>query len=521
MMRPSTATPAILPGVRALVFDVFGTVVDWRSGVAREAAAFLRRHGGDPAAADAFADAWRQRYAPSMEEVRSGRRPFTRLDVLHRESLLAILPGFRIPPEAVPKAEIDDLNLAWHRLDPWPDSVPGLTRLRRRFIVAPLSNANVVLALDMAKRAGLPWDAILGAELVRAYKPTPEAYLRTADLLAMRPDELCLVAAHPSDLSAARQCGLRTCFVPRPLEHGPTANNQDATRPRTGTSQPPTWKSWPTCWPLTGKAERRQTGVFCCFLQKSGPAFPGPVCPPARQGHVTQMKNPSQEEVALPGGPAMICWRRHARARRITLQIDARRGQVMVTLPMRAGRAAGLALVRQNAGWVTARLAALPAIAPFADGGSVTIDGLVHPIRHRPDAHGGAWLAEGALHVSGEIDVLPRRVGDFLRAEAGRRFAAQAIAKAAQAGLPVRRVTVKDTKSRWGSCSSDGVLMFCWRLLMAPAYVQDYVVAHEVAHLRHMDHGPRFWALADSLSPHRVRAGSWLTQEGASLLRVG
>ncbi len=210
----------MLEGVRALLFDVFGTVVDWRSGVAREAAAFLLAHGGDPAQGPTFADAWRARYAPVMEDVRRGRRPFVRLDVLHRENLLAILPDFGLAHGSVPDAALDALNLAWHRLDPWPDSVQGLTRLRTRFIIAPLSNGNVVLMLNMAKRAGLPWDAILGAELVQAYKPMPEAYLRTAALLAMRPGELCMVAAHRGDLEAAASCGLRTCFVPRPLEHG-------------------------------------------------------------------------------------------------------------------------------------------------------------------------------------------------------------------------------------------------------------------------------------------------------------
>jgi 2-haloacid dehalogenase len=209
-----------LDEVRALVFDVFGTVVDWRGGVAREAAPFLARHApaADPAA---FADAWRRRYAPAMEEVRSGRRPFTRLDVLHRENLEAILAEFGIDPAAVKPTELDALTLAWHRLDPWPDAVPGLTRLKTRFIIAPLSNGNIILMIDMAKRAGLPWDAILGAEVVQAYKPTPESYLRTAEVLAMRPDEVCLVAAHNGDLAAARNCGLKTAFVPRPTEHGP------------------------------------------------------------------------------------------------------------------------------------------------------------------------------------------------------------------------------------------------------------------------------------------------------------
>jgi 2-haloacid dehalogenase len=156
-----------------------------------------------------------------MEEVRSGRRPFTRLDVLHRENLNAILPKFGVDPAIVPASELDELNLAWHRLDPWPDSVAGLTRLKAGFVVAPLSNGNIVLLLNMAKRAGLSWDAILGAEVVQAYKPTPEAYLRTADVLAMRPDQVCLVAAHNSDLAAARMCGFRTAFVERPSEHGP------------------------------------------------------------------------------------------------------------------------------------------------------------------------------------------------------------------------------------------------------------------------------------------------------------
>jgi len=210
-----------LAGVRALVFDVFGTVVNWRDAVAREAAPFLARHdqaGADPAA---FADAWRRRYGPAMEQVRSGKRPFARLDVLHRENLEAILPEFGVDPASIPAEEMDELNLAWHRLDPWPDSVAGLVRLKAGYIVAPLSNGNIILMLDMAKRAGLPWDAILGAEVTQAYKPMPEAYLRALEVLAMRPDEVCLVAAHNDDLAAARRCGLRTAFVPRPLEHGP------------------------------------------------------------------------------------------------------------------------------------------------------------------------------------------------------------------------------------------------------------------------------------------------------------
>jgi 2-haloacid dehalogenase len=210
-----------LNGVRALLFDVFGTVVDWRSGVAREATPFLRRRGAESVDPLAFADAWRASYQPAMEQVRSGRRRFTRLDVLHRENLETILPDFGIDPATVPASELNELNLAWHRLDPWPDAVAGLTRLKTSFIIATLSNGNIALVLDMAKRAGLPWDAILGAEVVQAYKPMPEAYLRTADILAMRPEQICLVAAHNGDLAAARKCGLRTAFIPRPAEHGP------------------------------------------------------------------------------------------------------------------------------------------------------------------------------------------------------------------------------------------------------------------------------------------------------------
>jgi 2-haloacid dehalogenase len=211
----------MLDGVKALVFDVFGTVVDWRSGVARDAAPFLARHGQAGADPAAFADAWRRRYMPAMEEVRSGRRPFVRLDVLHRENLLAILPDFGIDPACIPAEALDALNRAWHRLDPWPDAVAGLARLRTRYLIAPLSNGNIILMANMAKRAGLPWDAILGAEVAQAYKPMPAAYLRTAEVLALRPEEVGMVAAHNGDLAAARACGLRTCFVPRPTEHGP------------------------------------------------------------------------------------------------------------------------------------------------------------------------------------------------------------------------------------------------------------------------------------------------------------
>jgi 2-haloacid dehalogenase len=205
--------------IRALLFDVFGTVVDWRAGVARDAAPFLARHSiaADP---HAFADAWRDRYQPAMEAVRAGRRPFVRLDVLHRENLEAVLRDLGADPARLPAEELDALNHAWHRLDPWPDSVPGLQRLRARFIVATLSNGNIALMVNMAKRAGLPWDAILGAEVAQAYKPQPEAYLRSVEALDLPPAACLMVAAHNGDLRAARAVGMATAFVPRPREHG-------------------------------------------------------------------------------------------------------------------------------------------------------------------------------------------------------------------------------------------------------------------------------------------------------------
>ena len=207
--------------VKALVFDVFGTVVDWREGIARDAGPFLARHGRGDIDPRAFADAWRARYQPAMEECRTGRRPFTRLDVLHRENLEQVLRDFGLNPAAIGEAELDELNRAWHRLDPWPEAVAGLTRLKRKYVIAPLSNGNIALLTNMAKRAGIPWDAILGAEVAQAYKPQPEAYRRTADVLGLRPEEVCLVAAHNGDLKAARGAGLATAFVPRPAEHGP------------------------------------------------------------------------------------------------------------------------------------------------------------------------------------------------------------------------------------------------------------------------------------------------------------
>ncbi len=207
-----------LTTIRALAFDVFGTVVDWRRSIARELGVSLGRAGleGDWTA---VAERWRALYQPAMEAVRSGRRPWTRLDDLHRENLRTVLDEFGLGPRS--EAEIEQLNRAWHRLDPWPDAVAGLTRLKRRYVLATLSNGNVALMVNLARHAGLPWDVILGAEIARAYKPMPEAYLRSVDLLGLAPAECLMVAAHNGDLQAAAACGLRTAFVARPSEHGP------------------------------------------------------------------------------------------------------------------------------------------------------------------------------------------------------------------------------------------------------------------------------------------------------------
>ena len=213
--------------VAALTFDVFGTVVDWRASIIREGEALGRAKGLDVDWAK-FADAWRGRYQPMLERVRSGAMPWTRLDDLHRMSLDRLLEEFAI--RGLSETEIDHLNRAWHRLDPWPDAVPGLARLKRRFILATLSNGNVALMVNMAKRAGLPWDAILGAEVARHYKPQREAYLLTADFLRLRPEQCMMVAAHENDLVAAAGCGLRTAYVARPHEHGPDAPSAPPTR---------------------------------------------------------------------------------------------------------------------------------------------------------------------------------------------------------------------------------------------------------------------------------------------------
>lgn len=204
--------------IRALTFDVFGTVVDWRNSIAREAETILGEEGR-VVDGQALALAWRAEYQPSMEEVRAGRRAFAKLDILHRENLLTVLDSFGV--EGVKDTTIDRLNSAWHRLDPWPDVVAGLNRLKKNFILATLSNGNVALIVNMARHAALPWDVVLGAEVAGAYKPDPKAYRNAAALLNLQQSECLMVAAHNDDLVAAAETGMKTAFVGRPNEYGP------------------------------------------------------------------------------------------------------------------------------------------------------------------------------------------------------------------------------------------------------------------------------------------------------------
>src|SRR5689334_1773471 len=218
LASPVALRAAAPAGVKALVFDVFGTVVDWRGSIIREGIVWGKAKGLSIDWAK-FADRWRAGYGPSMDRVRKGSLPWMKLDALHRLILDGLLQEFEIG--GLTEVEKDQWNQVWHRLTPWPDAVAGLTRLRQKFILATLSNGNVSLLVDMAKHAGLPWDTVLSAELFHHYKPDREVYLGAADLLGCKPAEVMMVAAHSGDLKAAASCGLRTAFVERPLEHGP------------------------------------------------------------------------------------------------------------------------------------------------------------------------------------------------------------------------------------------------------------------------------------------------------------
>jgi len=209
----------IIKQIKAILFDVFGTVVDWRGSLIRDLGAWgaERRLNVDWTG---LTDAWRGAYIPSMQHVRSGELLWTNLDELQRQSLAEIGPRYGLPTD-LSDADRDHIVRGWHRLDPWPDSVPGLTRLKRHFVVAPLSNGNVALLVNMAKRAGLPWDMVFATELFRAYKPDPQTYLGAVALLGLAPHEVMMAAAHNFDLHAARALGLRTAFIARPAEYGP------------------------------------------------------------------------------------------------------------------------------------------------------------------------------------------------------------------------------------------------------------------------------------------------------------
>jgi 2-haloacid dehalogenase len=207
------------PAVKALVFDVFGTVVDWRSSLIADFTKWAAQRGIE-ADWTALVDAWRAAYAPSKDEVRRHpERGYVILDVLHRRTLEKLVAQFAI--SGLNDADLHYLTMGWHRLHPWPDSVAGLTRLKTRFIIGPLSNGNVALLANMAKYAGLPWDLVLSAELFEHYKPDPETYLGAARLLGLPPEQVMMVAAHNDDLDAAKRLGLKTAFVARPAEYGP------------------------------------------------------------------------------------------------------------------------------------------------------------------------------------------------------------------------------------------------------------------------------------------------------------
>ena len=207
-----------LKNVKAMTFDVFGTVVDWRSSIAREAKMMGEQKGFD-FDWDNFADKWRAGYGPSMNKVRTGELPWTKIDVLHRMILDELLSEYNITN--LTESEKDHFNRAWHRLDPWPDSVPGLTELKKNYVISPLSNGNVALLVNMAKYGGLPWDTVLSAELAQHYKPDPEAYRSTSEFLGFPIEEIMMVAAHKNDLKSAKGQGMMTGYIPRPKEHGP------------------------------------------------------------------------------------------------------------------------------------------------------------------------------------------------------------------------------------------------------------------------------------------------------------
>jgi 2-haloacid dehalogenase len=217
-----------MTSVQAIFFDVFGTLVDWRSGVAREAKRVLQPRG-QSLDWTAFADAWRAEYQPGMEEVRSGRIPFCKLDELHRRNLERFIPRFGL--RDLSHDVLSELTLAWHKLDAWPDVAAALARLKPKYLLAPVSNGNISLMVDLARRNKFPWDAILGAEVAGDYKPKPRVYLAACGAFDLDPAKCMMVAAHSNDLAAAAACGLRTGHIARPDEHGPGTGERAPTVP--------------------------------------------------------------------------------------------------------------------------------------------------------------------------------------------------------------------------------------------------------------------------------------------------
>ncbi|OYV36178.1 MAG: zinc metallopeptidase [Rhodospirillales bacterium 20-64-7] len=227
------------------------------------------------------------------------------------------------------------------------------------------------------------------------------------------------------------------------------------------------------------------------------------------------------ELVPVQGVLATVAFRRSARAAKISLRIDAAQGGIVITLPMRASRRAGLSLLHAHEAWVAEKLAELPQALPFLPGAVVPVHGVPHIILPSLRGTGGAWIEDGTILVTGAPEFLARRVADCLKRLARQKLTALAAEKARQAGLTPKCVRIKDTRTRWGSCAPDGTIAFCWRLICAPEFVQDYVVGHEVAHLRHMNHGRQFWALTEQLTAHRTEAAAWLAANGQALLRIG
>lgn len=207
-----------IDNVKAIVFDTFGTITDWRSSIAREGEMVARKKGFSDFDGDAFARAWRAGYRPGMAPVISGEREWTAIDVIHRERLDEILPQFGL--DMLDEAERVHLNFAWHRINPWPDSIPGLLRLKKKFLIAPLSNGSLTLLANMAKRAGMPWDFIFSSDMHKAFKRDPKVYNNAIALLGMKPEEVMMGAAHNDDLEAAREQGMRTAYINRPTEYG-------------------------------------------------------------------------------------------------------------------------------------------------------------------------------------------------------------------------------------------------------------------------------------------------------------